>query len=123
MAHPVGYQAAHMHIRKVKGRAAEQPCARNCGRAAYEWAYTGTSGEFSRNPDDYVALCRSCHRQHDPVSHGQQHPSAKLTDSVVITIRRRAAAGETQRALAREFGVSQPAVGQLVNRRTWKHLT
>lgn len=120
--HSTGYTAAHMHVRKIKGRAGDQPCARRCGRAAFDWAYTGV-GEFSRDPDDYIALCRGCHRQMDDASHGQGHPAAKLTDAKVRDIRRRAAAGETQRALAREYGVTQPAIMQVVRRRTWKHIT
>jgi hypothetical protein len=109
-----------MFIRKVKGRAVMQIC--RCGSPAAEWAFTGT-GTHSRNPEDYVALCRPCHRQMDAPHHGEGHRSAKLTEESVRAIRRRAAGGESQRALAREFGVSQPAVMQAVNRRTWKHVT
>lgn len=56
------------------------------------------------------------------VPKGIEHRSAKLTERQVVTIRRRAAAGESQTALAAEYGLSQPAVCNLVHRRTWKHV-
>lgn len=121
--HPLGYGAAHMLVRKVKGRAGDLPCSTDaCERQAYDWAYTGP-GAFSRNTDDYVALCRPCHRQHDDASHGEGHCNAKLTEQAVREIRQRSSEGESQRSLARTFGVSQPAIHQLITGRTWKHIT
>jgi hypothetical protein len=55
--------------------------------------------------------------------HGEQTAASKLTDADVIEIRRRyAERGETQSALAREFGVSQVNVCRIVNRKSWTHL-
>lgn len=110
-----------MAVRKAKGRAADRLCEHACGRPAQDWAYTG-EGEFSRNPADYIALCRPCHRVLDHAV-GEAHRSAKLTAATVRIIRQRAAAGTSQRALAREYGVSQPAIHQAVARLTWKHIT
>lgn len=53
---------------------------------------------------------------------GRRHPLAKLTAPDVIAIRRRVAAGESQHALAREYGVSQVAVHFVVARKTWAYL-
>lgn len=54
---------------------------------------------------------------------GERQHLAKLTDDAVRAIRRRHAAGETQQALADEFGVSQRAVSAVVRRVTWRHVT
>src|SRR5262245_61772042 len=47
---------------------------------------------------------------------------AKLTPGRVRAIRRRHAAGESQAALAREYGLRPGAVWRLVHRRTWKQM-
>lgn len=57
-----------------------------------------------------------------PRNHGEQHPRHKLTDDIVRSIRLRAAAGESQNALAREFGVSQVCICLIATRKTWKHV-
>ena len=53
---------------------------------------------------------------------GDIHGSAVLTECDVIEIRRRYAVGETQRSLARQFGVHQRSVYRIVNRLTWTHV-
>jgi hypothetical protein len=53
---------------------------------------------------------------------GEANPQAKLIESEVRAIRRRAAAGESQHALARTFGVSVPTICMIVNRKRWGHL-
>lgn len=55
------------------GRADAHQC--KCGNQARDWAYQYTAGEnellspegwpFSTNPDDYIPMCRSCHRKFD----------------------------------------------------------
>lgn len=52
----------------------------------------------------------------------KRHHRAKLTESSVREIRRRHAAGESQRSLGKQFGVSQPTVGQVVQLATWRHV-
>jgi membrane protein involved in colicin uptake len=47
---------------------------------------------------------------------------SKLDADKVREIRRRAAAGETQIALAREFGISQTSISRVVLRKTWKNV-
>lgn len=51
---------------------------------------------------------------------GELNPTARLTENDVREIRRRAQAGESQRSLAREYGVA--SVNALVHRRQWKHV-
>lgn len=60
-------------------------------------------------------------RVRDGISNrGERCGKAKLTWDNVREIRRRVAAGETNTALAREFGVSQPCVCNIVNGKNWK---
>jgi hypothetical protein len=53
---------------------------------------------------------------------GRGHGRAKLNEEAVQAIRTRYAAGETQVALAHEYGVAQPVISLLVRRETWKHV-
>jgi len=52
------YPAIHHWIRKQKGRAKE--CER-CGESVKLVQWANVSGEYYRDVDDYIALCRSCH--------------------------------------------------------------
>jgi hypothetical protein len=53
---------------------------------------------------------------------GEGHKSSKLTAEQVITIRQLVANGESQASVARRFGICQPHVCDLVNRRKWRHI-
>jgi hypothetical protein len=53
---------------------------------------------------------------------GSQKKGSKLTEHAVKDIRHRVLKGETQRSLAREYGVSEIVVSFAVNRKTWKHV-
>lgn len=53
---------------------------------------------------------------------GERHHQAKLTEAQVIEIRRRRAAGEQGRSLAREFGVTESAICSIHNRRSWRYV-
>ncbi len=53
---------------------------------------------------------------------GERHGSAKLCESDVKEIRRRFEAGETFRALADAFDVSESCIGLVLHRRTWGHV-
>jgi hypothetical protein len=46
----------------------------------------------------------------------------KLTDAIVLEIRRRVANGENQHALAKELGVSQAAISLAARGKNWKHV-
>lgn len=56
------------------------------------------------------------------VPHGEQHHSAKLVAEDIVSIRQRAASGESYTHIARSFLVSPSAIGQIVLRRIWKHI-
>lgn len=52
---------------------------------------------------------------------GEAHGNSKLVTSQVIDIRRRNSQGESQRSLAREFGVSQHCIYSVING-GWSHV-
>lgn len=66
------------------------------------------------------AVDRSVVLRHE--ARGTRRRTAKLTEAVVAEIRRRVASGETQAALAAQFGVDASVVSEAVNRKTWKHV-
>jgi DNA-binding MarR family transcriptional regulator len=45
---------------------------------------------------------------------GEQHPHSKLTDAQRADIVKRYKNGETQRSLAREFGIAPPTVNRII---------
>lgn len=51
---------------------------------------------------------------------GERNPMAKLTAEKVSEIRRRVSAGETQKAMCAEFGVSPMTVSRAVRGETWQ---
>jgi hypothetical protein len=67
-------------------------------------------GTIKDNVDDMIAKGRA---KSPPVVRGEQHGSVKLTDAQVAELVQRRAAGESQRAVARHFGVSQGLVSMI----------
>ena len=53
---------------------------------------------------------------------GERSGSAKLTEADVREIRRRVNDGELQRVVAAQFGITQPNVGYIARRETWRHV-
>lgn len=53
---------------------------------------------------------------------GEFNGRARLTPDDVRSIRKRAAAGASQRKLAREFGVGQTAISRIVQRKSWRNV-
>ncbi len=53
---------------------------------------------------------------------GIHHPLAKLTNERVSEIRTAHASGESQRSLARRYGLARPTIRNVVERTTWKHV-
>jgi len=52
----------HDWVRTRRGRAREHHCEL-CGKQAVDWS--NKDHKYSRNLDDYWALCRKCHREYD----------------------------------------------------------
>lgn len=65
----------------------------------------------------------SARRHPERLKHGEQHYQAKVTAQQVKEIRSRYIAGRiTHRALSLEYGVTHQVIGQMINRKTWKHV-
>lgn len=58
----------------------------------------------------------------EKVVRGEKAPWSKLTEAKVIDAKRRYAAGEKQASIARDFGVHQSAISDVITGRKWKHL-
>jgi hypothetical protein len=77
------------------------------------------AGSHAQNMADMARKGRGVVPQPRP---GELHHAAKLTDAQVYEIRARCAAGEDQRAIARDYGVRNTTISMIHNRHTWKHL-
>lgn len=53
---------------------------------------------------------------------GGQYAHAKLTDQIVLACRNRAAAGETSKSLAAEFGVAASTIQRIIRGQKWSYL-
>lgn len=80
------YEAVHQRVRKVFGAASQQTCV-GCSSQAEQWAYDGTDptevwstqpwsnrngasiAAYSRYPEFYMPMCRSCHTKRDRHTH------------------------------------------------------
>lgn len=72
------------------------------------------------NPD-HLVLGSQADNMRDARARGRLRSSAtKLTEASVREIRSRYAAGESQRALARAFGITKQGIQKIVHRRNWK---
>ena len=61
--------------------------------------------------------------RHGRVSRGATHGMSKLTDADATRILILVAGGRTKKSVADEYGISRVTVGDIVSRRTWRHLT
>lgn len=72
------------------------------------------------NPEHLRVVSASEHKRLHPNRRGPFRP--KLDPLSVREIRARAAAGESQSAIARSLGISHVSVNAVVHRRTWAHV-
>ena len=82
--------------------------------------FLGTNAD---NMADMVSKGRAAQRDNSNYPRGENHPNAKLTDSAVLEIRARYAAGEmgTYR-LASLYHVAQMTIHGIVTRKHWRHI-
>lgn len=87
----MAYMSAHNRNRKVNGSASQYHCE-YCDLPAADWALNHEKpglvtredrfGKYSDDPEDYIPLCKSCHRAFDqPVTHcpkGHPYSGANL---------------------------------------------
>lgn len=53
---------------------------------------------------------------------GESHHNSKLTENEVREIRHRVANGESQAAVATDFGLSSAGISRIITRKRWKHI-
>jgi|SRR3990167_6387503 len=56
------------------------------------------------------------------LARGERQPTAKLTDAAVLTIRARIAAGDSNGAIAGDYGVVRDTIGMIRRGKTWVHI-
>lgn len=80
-------------------------------------------GSQRDNVDDMLAKGRHAHGlAQSLVTRGEANAAAKLTEREVLEIRAAVAAGESRRAIARRTGLDRVTVGEIVARKTWRHI-
>lgn len=77
-------------------------------------------GTRQDNVADQVAKGRVSKHCRNPNRGGENNAMAKLNLLSVASIRRRAASGESQASLSREYGVTAQAIGAIVRMERWK---
>lgn len=96
---------------------------RGCVRPSH--LYAGTHEENMNDRADRgrtaSGIRHGIHIHPERVPRGESHHATKMTRAQVDQMRLRyAAGGITQSALAREYGVTQPTVGNIILHKTWK---
>lgn len=86
---------------------------RKCVRPSH--LFLGTKKD---NSLDMVSKGRHRHQ----VFHGERHPNAKLSDSVIREIRAIANTFLTQKQIGEIYGVSDVLVGLIIRRKAWAHV-
>lgn len=81
-------------------------------------------GTDQDNSNDAVAHRRTTKGRSfiEQAARGSRKPSAKLTESDIPVIRALVAAGRSHASVAAEYGVSKPAIADIVAGRTWRHV-
>lgn len=132
------YTSTHQWIYLHFGKANQcKHCGKNEGY--FEWA--NISGEYKREIEDWVPLCKPCHLKFDNVpkrswetrrkkygSNGMANKRKdrfkgnKITVDQVSLIKIRLRNGESQRSIAKDFSVSFSTIGQIKRELIWVHV-
>jgi hypothetical protein len=103
---------SHIFYEKYKGSIPHGLCVLHtcdtpaCINPGHLWL--GTNAD---NVQDKVKKRRS--------TYGEKHPMVKLTESQVLEIR---SVSDTQREIAKKYGIAQNTVSYIKNYRLWKHV-
>ena len=119
-ASPSGMQHRARNARGPASECVNREIA-GCASEFYEWVLT--RGTDPGDPANYRPMCKPCHRVYDDKA-GCGSVNAVFTEDQVREIRRRYAAGGIgQVALAREYGVAQGVISNIVLFKTYKTVT
>jgi hypothetical protein len=77
---------------------------------------------FLGTPADNTADMIAKGRRHQPRVQGDSVPNARLSASDVVSIRKMSEAGMAKKDIADRFGVTAQHIGDIVNRKWWKHV-
>jgi len=58
----------------------------------------------------------------EKTARGEKHGSSKVTNIIVLEMRKRCFEGETKTKLAKDYGISKVQAGNIVNGKSWVHL-
>lgn len=119
----LGTHADNMDDARAKGREIPiwtvPPVVPSECRSRGDDHYSRTNPERLARGDNHGARLHP-----EKMRRGEQNNKAKLTAAQVKEIRSRYAAGGVRKSpLAREYGVSRQAMGNILSGRTWKHVT
>lgn len=78
----IGYYGLHAWIRKELGKPSICNHCTSTTEKRYEWA--NISGEYNRNLDDWIRLCRKCHIKYDKERGLWGKSNARKTQGVVL---------------------------------------
>jgi len=92
----------------------------NSAASNVRWA-TAAENAHDKKVHGTIPCGESHHSKRMPhvVAKGEGHGMAKLTADDVLAIR---ASSERHVIIARQFGLSQTTVGEIIKRKTWRHL-
>lgn len=128
--HPLAHSNGHVFGHRLALYEAigpgDHPCYW-CGRVL-SWASGDLTADhldwdrLNNDPSNLVPSCLACNgqRRQEPMAVGEARSQAKLTEAQVLEIRR--ADGVTHRELAARYSVSESLIGQIRQRRIWKHV-
>lgn len=120
-----GFERAHrvsweLHFGAIpKGRFICHHCDRpSCSNPAH--LFLGDHGENAR---DCARKGRNFYQQHPEAAlRGEDKPQARLTNIQVMEIRIALRRNESQRALARQYGVTPGTIAHIFHGRSWRHV-
>lgn len=95
----------------------EYECAHNCGRG-HEGCVNPSHLRWATSKENHADKLI-----HDTHQRGERHGRAKLTEADVHTIRRQLGTGQTQRSVAKDFGVHKRTISDILSGATWSWLT
>lgn len=106
---------------QTKGRLATGH--RHGSRTMPERLARGDASGARRHPECLPRGDRNGSRLHpESVVRGEDSTQSRLTNELVIAIRAEARKGDSQRVLARRYGVGQTTIGHALRRETWAHV-